>query len=295
MTRPAVESTLFRARRRLAEEYEELVTGERCLRVQAIVENAAAGVLGGRDRRRLAAHISHCQSCRRHAVAGGLDVAALTGAGKVAALLPFPLLARRREGAVTPGSSHSPAVMQWAGQMTALDPSVAGWARAAVAAVTVAVASVGATTQGSHIASALMGTHHKATESVATAPFVKHRSDNPLRRYRVSVRRGGTADFTWDDTRLAKPSSAASPPKGAAATTPGSPAIVATAASRVPLSKTPEVPIDTAASLKPVTTVTQRPVREAVGSVEDTARTQADTAVRDSKAVVEKVAGILGG
>ena len=32
MSRPAVESTLFRARRRLTEEYDELVSGARCLR-----------------------------------------------------------------------------------------------------------------------------------------------------------------------------------------------------------------------------------------------------------------------
>ncbi|MDP1846743.1 MAG: sigma-70 family RNA polymerase sigma factor, partial [Solirubrobacteraceae bacterium] len=37
MTRPAVESTLFRARKRLGEEYDELVSGKRCLRVQGIV------------------------------------------------------------------------------------------------------------------------------------------------------------------------------------------------------------------------------------------------------------------
>ncbi len=37
MTRPAVESTLFRARRRLSEEYGELVSGERCRRVQTII------------------------------------------------------------------------------------------------------------------------------------------------------------------------------------------------------------------------------------------------------------------
>ena len=41
MTRPAVESTLFRARRRLTEEYDELVTGERCQRVQSIIRRPA--------------------------------------------------------------------------------------------------------------------------------------------------------------------------------------------------------------------------------------------------------------
>src|SRR5690606_30934781 len=56
MTKAAVESTLFRARKRLGEEYEELVSGERCRRVQAIVARAGTGRLGARDRRRLARH-----------------------------------------------------------------------------------------------------------------------------------------------------------------------------------------------------------------------------------------------
>src|SRR3954452_13262480 len=37
MSRPSVESTLFRARRRLTEEYSELISGERCRRIQAII------------------------------------------------------------------------------------------------------------------------------------------------------------------------------------------------------------------------------------------------------------------
>ena len=40
MSRPSVESTLFRARKRLTEEYDELVSGARCLRIQAIIASA---------------------------------------------------------------------------------------------------------------------------------------------------------------------------------------------------------------------------------------------------------------
>lgn len=67
LSRGAVESTLFRARRRLGEEYEGIVSGERCRRVQALVTAAGPGTLGVRDRRRVAAHLAHCQACRRHA------------------------------------------------------------------------------------------------------------------------------------------------------------------------------------------------------------------------------------
>ena len=56
MSRPAVESTLFRARKRLGEEYDELASGARCLRIQAIIE-ASDVRLGLRDQRRLARHV----------------------------------------------------------------------------------------------------------------------------------------------------------------------------------------------------------------------------------------------
>src|SRR5439155_14046366 len=71
MSRPSVESTLFRARKRLTEEYEELVTGARCTRIQGIISTLSGSNLGTRDRRRMARHLSYCQSCRRHAHAAG--------------------------------------------------------------------------------------------------------------------------------------------------------------------------------------------------------------------------------
>ncbi len=72
MSRPMVESTLFRARRRLAEEYEELISGRRCERTRALIdawEGRTIRRLGVRDRRALAGHLAHCQPCRRHALA----------------------------------------------------------------------------------------------------------------------------------------------------------------------------------------------------------------------------------
>ena len=47
MTKPMVESTLFRARKRLGEEYDELVSGRRCERIQAVIaagERASAAL-----------------------------------------------------------------------------------------------------------------------------------------------------------------------------------------------------------------------------------------------------------
>ena len=71
MSRPVVESTLFRARRRLAEEYAELMSGRRCERTRALIdawESHTLRRLGVRETRQLARHLSHCQPCRRHAV-----------------------------------------------------------------------------------------------------------------------------------------------------------------------------------------------------------------------------------
>ena len=60
MSRPSVESTLFRARRRLTEEYEELRTGERCLRIQEIIAAAPTRrrAWASRDQRRMSRHVS---------------------------------------------------------------------------------------------------------------------------------------------------------------------------------------------------------------------------------------------
>ncbi|MDQ6817381.1 MAG: RNA polymerase sigma factor, partial [Actinomycetota bacterium] len=102
MTRPMVESTLFRARRRLGEEYQELESGRRCDEVRdaidRVVERPAARV-GIRQRRQIALHLAHCELCRRDARALGLDESyfkAQSLAEKIAALLPFPWLWRRR-------------------------------------------------------------------------------------------------------------------------------------------------------------------------------------------------------
>jgi RNA polymerase sigma factor (sigma-70 family) len=150
MSRPSVESTLFRARRRLGEEYEELISGQRCLRVQAIISGAAGAALGARDQRRVARHISHCQPCRRQARLAGLDAAAMARRpvrAKIAAFLPLPAFLKRRwlggdpAGAAQAGST----LTHWSSSMAQYsEPAVAGWVKAAAAATAVAVAGVGA-------------------------------------------------------------------------------------------------------------------------------------------------------
>jgi RNA polymerase sigma factor (sigma-70 family) len=158
MSRPSVESTLFRARRRLTEEYEDLRTGARCLRIQEIIEHAGATAtaLGTRDQRRVGSHISHCQPCRKHAVMAGMDAAALgrrTVRAKLAAFLPLPAILRKRwfggDGAGDVAAAHAvhhgPALAQVS--MAAAqygEPSMAGWMKATAVVTAVAIAGLGA-------------------------------------------------------------------------------------------------------------------------------------------------------
>jgi RNA polymerase sigma factor (sigma-70 family) len=163
MSRPSVESTLFRARRRLTEEYGELVSGERCLRIQQIIAACAGrGALGTRDQRRVGTHISYCQPCRKHARLAGLDAAAIARRpvrAKIAGLLPLPAFLRRRwlpeahddGGASAAAAQHAPSLAQLS--MTAAqysEPTMGGWIKAAALAGAVAVTGVGAGTAVHH-------------------------------------------------------------------------------------------------------------------------------------------------
>jgi RNA polymerase sigma factor (sigma-70 family) len=141
LSRPSVESTLFRARRRLTEEYDELVSGERCHRIQGIIVTAGGSSVGARDQRRLQRHIAHCQPCRREARLAGLETAVLARpvrevvAARVAALLPFPFLFKGRKAEIA---------ANWTGPVATMsEPMVAGWSKAATAAV-ILVAGAGA-------------------------------------------------------------------------------------------------------------------------------------------------------
>jgi RNA polymerase sigma factor (sigma-70 family) len=176
MSRPSVESTLFRARRRLTEEYEELRTGERCLRIQEIIGGAAAsaGRLGTRDQRRVGSHISYCQPCRRHAVMAGLDAAVIARRpvrARIAAFLPLPAFLKKRwlegGGGTGPGAgssdvvaAHAPALTQ-ASMVAAQygDSTMAGWVKASAVAAAVALAGVGT---ADRVVGGGGGSHHDA-------------------------------------------------------------------------------------------------------------------------------------
>jgi RNA polymerase sigma factor (sigma-70 family) len=139
MSRQSVESTLFRARRRLTEEYAELETGERCLRVQSIITDAPERALGAREQRKVTRHITHCRPCRRHAVMAGLDAAGLARRpvrAQIVAFLPLPAMLHRWFG------GRDAAVAQLSTAAAPYSDSAAGWTKGAVAA-TVLLAGIG--------------------------------------------------------------------------------------------------------------------------------------------------------
>jgi RNA polymerase sigma factor (sigma-70 family) len=159
MSRPAVESTLFRARRRLTEEYDDIVSGARCLRIQNIIQIAAQSRLGTRDTRRLARHLAHCQPCRREALEAGLDRSLIARptvrervSTRVAALLPFPVLARIRKGAdASPPSARGAGLVRHLPMVS--DQLSGGWGKLAAAGALL-VAGVGAGVGVHHVATA---------------------------------------------------------------------------------------------------------------------------------------------
>jgi RNA polymerase sigma factor (sigma-70 family) len=192
MSRPSVESTLFRARKRLTEEYEELVTGARCTRIQGIMSSVGGTTLGTRDRRRMARHLSYCQPCRRQAHASGFSdlVPTRTSIGaKIAALLPLPTFLRRRwfgeSDVAAAASGHGSQIAQWSANLGPLADSAAGqWTKAVATAATIAVAGVGAgaATRPHHVrmerplgAASLvsLGNHAKSSAPAASARSMK--------------------------------------------------------------------------------------------------------------------------
>ena len=83
VSQSALEALIFRARRSLAEELENLVT---CDRAEFALSRDSDGRLGRKERRRLLAHLEECESCARVAARSMKHRRAF----KVLAVLPLP-------------------------------------------------------------------------------------------------------------------------------------------------------------------------------------------------------------
>ena len=168
ISRSAVESLLFRARRALRTEFGEIATGERCLRMRAVMAHTVEGVGRRHDRRRLIRHLHGCAGCRRDALMMGLGPLLATegnkvrnGLARVAALLPLPGFLNRRTVETSRMSSEG-------GQLTSTSASTAGssFVSHAQAAITQVTVSAGASVE--HAATAIQ----KAAAVVAAAAVV---------------------------------------------------------------------------------------------------------------------------
>jgi RNA polymerase sigma factor (sigma-70 family) len=167
ISRSAVESMLFRARRALRAEFGEISTGERCLRMRTVMAQTVEGVGRRSDRRRLARHVNGCAACRRDAFMMGLGPQLTSerrgvraGLSRVAALLPIPGFLNRRPEETGRISADTGQLSSSAGTA---GTSLATHAQAAVTHVTV---SAGATVE--HAATAIQ----KAAAVVAAAAVV---------------------------------------------------------------------------------------------------------------------------
>jgi len=177
-----VESTLFRARRKLQHEYSQLDTGRRCQLMGAVMGRLAEGIESNRDRRRLDRHARRCSSCRRRSRQLGIEpmLPRISIAARAAAVLPLPLFLRRRLGGQEAGFANAAAPVGAVGPHTLeAGAAMAGKAVAVVAAV--AITGAGGATLGGAGPLDLGGNgdkvierqQHKEAKRAAKAPIVE--------------------------------------------------------------------------------------------------------------------------
>jgi RNA polymerase sigma factor (sigma-70 family) len=166
LTRPAVESTLFRARRRLEREYQELDTGRRCEAMWALAGRLAAGEEARGEWATLRRHARRCSSCRRRARELGLEL----WPARRAALALLPGFLRRRLTRASGGAAAAGKGSAGAGPLLPLGAALGE--KAAVVGVVAALAGVGGAAVG-HL-----------------GPFASHPRATPQHQVPVHVKRG---------------------------------------------------------------------------------------------------------
>ena len=135
VSQSALEALIFRARRSLAEELENLVT---CDRAELALSRETDGRLGRKERRRLKAHLDECTSCARVAARSIKHRRAF----KALALLPLPFSLTLFKGAPSAAAATGlPTIGAGAAAGTAAGVGAAGvTAKIAIGVAAVAVA-----------------------------------------------------------------------------------------------------------------------------------------------------------
>jgi RNA polymerase sigma-70 factor (ECF subfamily) len=135
VSQAALETRIFRARRSLAEELENLGT---CDRAELALSQRADGRLGRKERKRLVAHLEECPSCSRVVVLGMRRRRAF----KSLALIPLPLSLTLFKGAPSASAAVGlPTLGAGAAAGTAAVGTVGVSAKIAIGLAAVAVAS----------------------------------------------------------------------------------------------------------------------------------------------------------
>jgi RNA polymerase sigma factor (sigma-70 family) len=177
MTTSALETLLFRARRSLAEELENVMT---CARAEADLAGLQAKGLSRKERRRLDEHVRECPACARLA---GARVRRPRMLERALLLLPLPARLFRGAHATSSGGSavlSGAAAAGSGGAATAGGGVVLGGlaAKVAVVATTAAVAGVG-----------YVGISHVTTSGAP--PRASHRAPQAATRLRSHTGAGG--------------------------------------------------------------------------------------------------------
>jgi RNA polymerase sigma factor (sigma-70 family) len=208
VSQSALETLLFRARRSLAEELENLVT---CDRAELALSQRTDGRLGRKERKRLVAHLEECPSCAR--------IAALSmkrnRAFRTLALLPLPLSLTLFKGAPSASAAIG---------LPALGGSAAGGGAAAVGTGLAAKLAIGAAAVA--VASGAGYEGVQAIRDPATSPRTVPASTVPSTRPNPGVPAPPASERAKLVTQLprpavTKPQRAKQPERGRSATAPG--------------------------------------------------------------------------
>ncbi len=294
LSRPAVESVLFRARRGLKGEYADIETGRRCKRIQSIMAKVSEGMGDLRERRTIVRHLRDCGRCKQEAAALGLAGLAVPSDerrglerafSRLAAFLPLPTFFGRRAGeteslsgtSLSGASSFAVQAQGAAAQLTAVSADHAVSVIHKAAAVVAAVAVVG----GSGVAIHKAGVPLPVKIPVLDSTPVKKQKDEPG----GTKRTGAAGKLAPGDPRVASPGASPTdaptalvPPASVSPAGPAGPAGPTTtdAAASPPLATDISFVSEIPTVADPITTGEVAPAESAPASTEPTASGGAD-------------------
>ena len=254
VSQSALETLIFRARRSLAEELDNLVT---CDGAELALSRATDDRLGRKERRRLLAHLDECQSCARTAARSIKHRRAF----KALAVLPLPFSLTLFKGAPSASAAVGlPTIGAAAGTTVAAGTAAGVTAKVAVGLAAVAIAG-GAGYEGVQAVNDSAPPPARAAKVVvsATATPIVRRTD--AKRTARPTAAGKSAGAVASAAASSKPartkSKAANPSRGRSAIAPGqvkksTPVVHGTPAQKAKASQGRAAPAVERAGTKPV-------------------------------------------